>query len=143
MIDEKDSQIINILLSSGREPASSISEKLGISVPTVIDRIKKMQDANIISGFKVVINYKKLGLDVSAFITVISESSGNFSDVVKKSKETSEVIKCFATTGAGSHVLLVNTDNTESLEKILRKIQSWPGVKRTETQIILSSHKTN
>jgi len=143
MIDKKDSQIIDILLSSGREPASSISEKLGMSVPTVIDRIKKMQDSDIISGFKAVINYKKMGFDVSAFITVISESSSNFTDVVQKSKETSEVIKCFATTGAGSHVLLVNTDNTESLERMLRKIQSWPGVKRTETQIILSSHKTN
>ena len=141
MIDEKDSQIIDILLSYGREPASSISEKLGMSVPTIIDRIKKMQESDIISGFKAVINYKKLGLDVSALITVISESSDNFSTIVELSQQTSEVIKCFATTGTGSHVLLINAKNTESLEKILRKIQSWPGVKRTETQIILSSHK--
>ena len=141
MIDEKDNQIIEILLSSGREPASSISEKLGMSVPTIIDRIKKMQDSDVISGFKAVINYKKLGLDVSALITVISESSDNFSTIVELSQQTSEVIKCFATTGTGSHVLLINAKNTESLEKILRKIQSWPGVKRTETQIILSSHK--
>ena len=141
MIDEKDSQIIEILLSSGREPASSISEKLGMSVPTIIDRIKKMQDSDVISGFKAVINYKKLGLDVSALITVISESSDNFSTIVELSQNTLEVVKCFATTGTGSHVLLVNAKNTESLEKILRKIQSWPGVKRTETQIVLSSHK--
>ena len=140
MIDNKDDKIINILLSSGREPASSISEKLGMSVPTVIDRIKKMQEADIITGFKAIVDYKKLGLDVSAFITVISESSDNFSDIVNRSQKTSEVVKCFATTGSGSHVLLVNAANTESLEKILRKVQSWPGVKRTETQIILSSH---
>ena len=141
MIDEKDNQIIEILLSSGREPASSISEKLGMSVPTVIDRIKKMQDSNVISGFKAIINYKKMGLDVSALITIISESSDNFSAIVEKSQDTVEVIKCFATTGSGSHVLLVNAKDTDSLEKILRKIQSWEGVKRTETQIILSSHK--
>tara|TARA_Y100000590_G_C15711689_1_gene1010482 strand:+ start:1999 stop:2427 length:429 start_codon:yes stop_codon:yes gene_type:complete len=141
MIDKKDNQIIEILLSSGREPASSISEKLGMSVPTVIDRIKKMQDSNVISGFKAIINYKKMGLDVSALITIISESSDNFSAIVEKSQDTVEVIKCFATTGSGSHVLLVNAKDTDSLEKILRKIQSWEGVKRTETQIILSSHK--
>ena len=140
MIDDKDKQIIDILLKSGREPANSISEKIGISVPTVTDRIKKMQDADIISGFKAVINYKKLGYDVAALITVISESSSNYSDIVEKSKNMSEVVRCFATTGSGSHVILVNAKDTDSLEKILRNIQSWPEVKRTETQIILSTH---
>ena len=140
MIDDKDKQIIDILLESGREPASSISEKIGISVPTVTDRIKKMQDSEIISGFKAVINYKKLGYDVSALITIISESSSNYADIVEKSKKTSEVISCFATTGSGSHVMLVNAKDTDSLEKILRNIQGWPGVKRTETQIVLSTH---
>ena len=141
MIDDKDRQIINILLKSGRESASGISDKLNLSVPTVIDRMKKMQELDIISGFKAVVNYKKIGLDVSALITVISESSSNFADIVAKSKETPEVVSCYATTGHGSHVMIINAENTESLERILRKIQSWTGVKRTETQIILSSHE--
>ena len=47
MIDEKDKQIIDILLESGREPASSISEKIGLSIPTVTDRIKKMIDSEL------------------------------------------------------------------------------------------------
>ena len=141
MIDKKDRQIIDILLKSGRESSSSISEKLGMSVPTVIDRIKKMQEADIISGFKAIVDYKNIGLKVSALITVMSESSANYSEVVNRSLETKEVLKCYATTGSGSHVLVVNTSDTDSLEKILRKIQSWPGVKRTETQIILSSYK--
>ena len=141
MIDDKDQQIIDILLKYGRESASGISEKLNLSVPTVIDRMKKMQDLDIITGFKAVIDYKKIGLDVSALITIISESSSNFVDIVTMSKETSEVVSCYATTGHGSHVMIVNAENTDALEKILRKIQGWPGVKRTETQIILSSHE--
>ena len=52
------------------------------------------------------------------------------------------MISCYTTTGSGSHILLVETENTASLEKLLRDIQSWPGVKRTETQLILSSYKT-
>ena len=141
MIDKKDRQIIDILLESGRESSSSISEKLGMSVPTVIDRIKKLQESNIISGFKAIVDFKNIGLKVSALISIISESSDNYSEIVNKSLKTSEVLKCYATTGSGSHVLIVNTVDTDSLEKLLRKIQSWPGVKRTETQIILSSHK--
>ena len=54
---------------------------------------------------------------------------------------TDEIIKCYSTTGNGSHVLVVVTKNTNSLEKLLSNIQQWPGVSRTETQLILSSYK--
>ena len=140
-MDEKDRYIIDILLKDGREPASSISEKIGLSVPTVIDRMKKLQDLDIITGFKAKVDYAKLGLDVSALITIVSESSEHYYDVIEKANETSEVIQCFATTGSGSHVLLIRTNNTYTLEKLLRTIQQWPGVIRTETQLILSSNK--
>tara|TARA_B000000475_G_scaffold236067_1_gene203912 strand:+ start:94 stop:519 length:426 start_codon:yes stop_codon:yes gene_type:complete len=141
MLDNKDKKIINILKASGREPASSISEKIGMSVPTVIDRIKKLQETGIIEGYKAVVNSKKIGLDVSAIITIISESSSEYSNLVSNAIKEEFVEKCFTTTGNGSHVLLVNVENTDSLEKLLRNIQQWPGVRRTETQIILSSYK--
>ena len=63
------------------------------------------------------------------------ESASNIAE------KTSEVVQCFSTTGNGSHTLLVTTKNSNTLEELLRKIQSWPGVTRTETQIILSSYK--
>ena len=141
MIDDKDQKILDILMASAREPASSISEKIGISVPTVIDRIKKLQDSGIIKGFTTIIDSKKIGLDVSAIITIISESSLKYNLFIESAKKEKDIDKCFTTTGNGSHVLLVNTKNTESLEKLLRSIQQWPGVSRTETQIILTSYK--
>tara|TARA_Y100000590_G_scaffold464847_1_gene635329 strand:- start:1819 stop:2247 length:429 start_codon:yes stop_codon:yes gene_type:complete len=141
MIDYKDQKIIDILKNSGREPASSISEQVGISVPTAIDRIKKLQESGVIKGYKAIIDSKKVGLDVSAIITIISESSSKYSSFVENANKEVDIYKCFTTTGNGSHVLLVNTKNTESLEKLLRNIQQWPGVSRTETQIILSSYK--
>tara|TARA_Y100000588_G_C13756142_1_gene711896 strand:- start:141 stop:569 length:429 start_codon:yes stop_codon:yes gene_type:complete len=141
MIDDKDQKILDILMASAREPASSISEKIGISVPTVIDRIKKLQDSGIIKGYTTIIDSKKIGLDVSAIITIISESSSKYNLFIESAKKEKDIDKCFTTTGNGSHVLLVNTKNTESLEKLLRNIQQWPGVSRTETQIILTSYK--
>tara|TARA_B100000029_G_scaffold465419_1_gene500080 strand:+ start:2720 stop:3148 length:429 start_codon:yes stop_codon:yes gene_type:complete len=141
MVDEKDKLIIDELINSGREPASSIAERIDLSVPSVIERIKKLQEADIITGFKATINYKKLGLDVSAFVTIISESSAHYKQFRKKIKDVPEIVKCFSTTGGGSHVLYVQTSNTDSLEKLLSAIQQWPGVIRTETQLILSSYK--
>jgi len=141
MIDSKDRKILDILSVSGREPATSISEKIGMSVPAVIDRINKLQETGVIVGYKAVVDYEKLEMDISALITLVSDSSGNYTKVIELANKSEEVVKCFATTGSGSHVLLIRTYNTETLEKFLRKIQQWPGVIRTETQLILSSNK--
>ena len=140
-IDNKDLLILNKLITNARESASNIADSVGMSIPAVAERIKKLQESGIIMGFNVDIDRKKLNMDVSAFITVISESSAYFEDVVKQANENPYVRKCYTTTGSGSHILHVTTENSTSLERLLRIIQSWPGVKRTETQLILNSYK--
>ena len=139
--DNKDLLILNELAKNARESASNIAELIGMSIPAVTERIKKLQDSGIIKGYNVEIDKQKLGMDVSAFITIISESSAYFEDVVKQADNSLNVIKCYTTTGIGSHILHIEVENTVALEKILRDIQSWPGVIRTETQLILSSYK--
>ena len=140
-IDSTDRKILNILQEDGRIAASHIADELNISIPTVTERIKKLQKSDIIQGIHAVLDPKKLDLDVSAIITVISESSVHYKSFIKSAEKTPEVIQCFSTTGSGSHNLLVVTRNSHTLEELLRNIQSWPGVARTETQIILSSFK--
>ena len=140
-IDAKDIMIINELSTNARESASNIAESIGMSVPAVAERIKKLQDTGVIEGFSLNLNHHKIGMDVSAFITIISESSEYFEDVINKANANLNVLNCYTTTGTGSHILYVRTENTDSLEKLLREIQSWPGVKRTETQLVLSSYE--
>jgi Lrp/AsnC family transcriptional regulator, leucine-responsive regulatory protein len=141
MLDKIDKEILQILQEDGRASANHISEIIGMSVPAIAERMRKLQESETILGYKAIVNPKRLGLDVSALITIISESSDHYEDVIKKANETSSVIQCFSTTGNGSHVILIKTQDTGSLEKLLREIQLWPGVKRTETQLILSSYK--
>ena len=140
-LDKTDKQIIKILQGFGRESASNIAEKLNVSVPTVTERIKKLQDSKIITGFQAILNPIALGLDISAIITVISGSSKSYKEIISEAEGTPEVVQCYSTTGRGSHKLIVSTKNSTSLEELLREIQRWPGVTRTETQIILSSYK--
>ena len=140
-LDSIDKKILDILQDNARDSASNIAEIIGMSIPSVTDRIRKLQEFGIIKGFKAVIDSKKLGYDVGAIITIISESSANYSVLIKHISDNHEILKCFSTTGNGSHVLIINTQNSSSLEKLLRTIQGWPGVMRTETQIILTSYK--
>ena len=140
-LDDIDHKILIELQRSGRESASHIAEKINVSVPTITERIRKLEDGGVILGFQAIVDPSELGLDVSAIITVISGSSQYYKEVTIEAEKTSEVVQCFSTTGNGSHTLLVTTKNSNTLEELLRKIQSWPGVTRTETQIILSSYK--
>ena len=140
-LDAIDLKILEELQESGRESASNIAENIKVSVPTITERMRKLQESGVILGFQAILNPSDLGLDVSAIITVISGSSQYYKEVTIEAKKTSEVVQCFSTTGNGSHTLLVTTKNSNTLEELLRKIQSWPGVTRTETQIILSSYK--
>jgi len=141
MIDNTDIKILQYLQNNGREAASKIAKKLNLTVPTITERIKRLQESSVIKGFQTVIDPKAVSLDVSAVITVISSSSNNYQIVIAKAVECPEVIQCFSTTGMGSLMLWVSTKNSQSLEELLRKIQSWPDVTRTETQVILSSYK--
>ena len=140
-LDAIDLKILAELQESGRESASNIAENIKVSVPTITERMKKLQEGGVILGFQAILNPSDLGLDVSAIITVISGSSQYYKEVTVEAKKTNEVVQCFSTTGNGSHTLLVTTKNSNTLEELLRKIQNWPGVTRTETQIILSSYK--
>ena len=141
MLDDIDIKILKYLQKDGRETASKIAEKLNLTVPTITERIRKLQESSVIKGFQAIIDPKSVSLDVSAVITVVSSSSNNYQEVIIKAVECQEIIKCFSTTGMGSLLLWVSTNNSQSLEELLRKIQSWPDVTRTETQVILSSYK--
>ncbi len=73
-LDSIDNKILELLSEDGRDSASNIADKVGLSVPATTDRIKKLQDSGIIIGFKPIIDSKKINLDITAFITVYSES---------------------------------------------------------------------
>lgn len=71
----------------------------------------------------------------------MSESSKYYNQFIDHCQNTKDILECHAITGEGSHILKIRTENTSSLEKLLSKIQSWPGVKSTKTNLVLSSHK--
>lgn len=141
-IDDIDREILISLQQEGRKTASQIANELNLTVPTITERIRKLQEGSVIKAFQAIIEPRSVGLDVTAIITVISSSSDKHKNVIEKVKETPEVVQCFSTTGMGSLMLWVATENSQTLEELLRNIQSWPNVTRTETQVILSAYKT-
>ncbi len=140
-IDETDLKLLEYLQNNARMKRNELAEKIGLSLPSVTDRMNKLEELGVIERFITKLNHKSLGKDITAFIFVTSDSSTHYRDFISHANTAPEVLECHSITGDGSHILKIRTENTSSLEKLLAKIQSWKGVRSTRTSIVLSSHK--
>ena len=141
MFDETDLRILDALQQSARTKRGELAEMTGLSIPSVSDRLKKLEEAGIIREYRTVLDYRALGYDVAAFIAVTVDSSKHYKSFLGRVEGESEILECHAVTGKGTHLLKVRTRNTEGLEKLLSRIQSWEGVSQTLTNLVLSSPK--
>ena len=139
--DDIDIQILEMLQENGRTRRSDLAAKIGLSIPAASERLRKLEERKVVVRYAAVVDAKKIGLDVMAFIAVQSESSAHYKAFREKAAAHPDVLECHAVTGDGSHLLKVRTRNTETLEKLLSQIQSWPGVTATRTSVVLSSPK--
>jgi len=141
MIDSIDVQILDILQKDGRIQRNRIAEKVGLTIPAVSERMRKLEKKGIIAGYHAKVNNAAIGKDVTAFVFVMTSPSKKHDDFIKKAREENDVIECHSITGEGSHLLKIQTENTSTLEGLLSEIQLWPGVLQTRTYIVLSSYK--
>ncbi len=141
MIDVTDQAILSLLQQNSRVTASEIAEEVNLSVPAVTERLKKLVDHGIVQRFTVQLDAKQLGFDLTAFIALVSSSSEHYREIVAKAVKNPAILECHSVTGEGSHLLKVRVKNSSALEKLLLEIQSWPGVIRTHTSVVMSTYK--
>ncbi len=141
MHDSTDIKILNILQENGRRKRNAIAEEVGLSLPSLSERMKKLEEHGIIKGYYTKLNKKHFGFDLMAFIFVFMDSSKNYDKLAVNVKKTHEILECHSILGEGSHLLKVVVKDTTALEKLLSTIQSWPGVNHTTTSFVLSSIK--
>ena len=132
---------MSLLQENSRATASEIATVVGLSIPAIAERIKKLSEAQYIRQFTAVLDHKALGFDLTAYITVVSASSDHYDEVIQCAKDSPAVLECHSVTGGGSHLLKIRVRNSTELEVLLRDIQLWPGVARTQTMVVLSTYK--
>lgn len=140
-IDDIDVRILQLLQERGRIKRNEIAEDVKLSVPSVSDRMKKLEERGVIEGYHAVVNSRRVGYDISAFIRVMVDGSKHYDTFVERASNLEQVQEVHSITGEGSHILRVLIRNTSGLEKLLSTIQAWPGVHGTSTSMVLSSYK--
>jgi Lrp/AsnC family transcriptional regulator, leucine-responsive regulatory protein len=140
-LDDIDVTILEILQKAGRTRRNDLAQAVNLSIPSVSDRLRKLEESGILTGFYASVDPKKVGKDITAFISVNVDSSKHYPAFIEHAKMTDEILELHSVTGSGTHLLKIRTENTSSLEKLLSKIQAWSGVVNTTTSIVLTSIK--
>jgi|SRR5210317_612765 Lrp/AsnC family transcriptional regulator, regulator for asnA, asnC and gidA len=136
-LDNTDRQILDMLIENSRIPFTDIAKKLEISAGTVHVRVKKMEDAGIIIGSSLTLNYKKLGYSFIAYVGVFLNKSSQTHFVLERIKKIPYVTVAHVTTGKFNIFCKIRARDTSHAKDIIYKLDDIEGVTRTETMISL------
>jgi Lrp/AsnC family leucine-responsive transcriptional regulator len=141
-MDHADHRIVDLLQRNARTTQSELARAVGLSQPAVAERIRKLEERGVITGYTARVDAAELGIDVAAFIGVGIEHPKFFEGFIKKVKGLDEVLECHRVAGEDSFLLKVKTRNTRTLDHLLIEVlRTIPGVTRTHTTIVLASIK--
>ncbi|WP_459209374.1 Lrp/AsnC family transcriptional regulator [Aquimarina rhabdastrellae] len=136
-LDEIDHQILDMLIKNTRTPFTDIAKKLLISAGTVHVRVKKMEEAGIIEGSSLNLDYKKLGYSFIAYVGIYLQNTSQTKFVLERINEIPYVTVAHITTGKFNIFCKVRAKDTNHAKDIIFRLDDIEGVYRTETMISL------
>lgn len=140
-LDATDLRILDLLQADGRIKRTDVAEAVGLSLPSASERMRKLEERGYVTGYHATVDARRLGLDVTAFVRVLSASSEHYAAFVGAVVAMPEVLELHSITGEGSHIVKLRCADTAALERLLAQIQALPGVRGTQTSIVLSTQK--
>jgi len=141
-MDSIDRLILSELTVNGRATAATISQKVNLTVPAVLERMRKLSRSGVIQGYTVKINRQRVGLGLLAFVQVRLEGSADIPAFRARMTTYACVLECHHTAGAYDYLLKVALADTAALETFLTdELKAGGGVAETNTMIVLTTLK--
>jgi Lrp/AsnC family leucine-responsive transcriptional regulator len=135
LIDEIDRKILNELQEDARISYAELGRRVGLTTPAVIERVRKLEDAHVVTGYRAEIDTAKVGLPITAFIRM-SISGIDYSHIIEVAQHSPEVHECHRGTGGDSFIMKVAVSSVEHLQEVIDRLTPY-GI--TTTTIVLSS----
>jgi len=139
-LDATDLAILELLQENCKQPLAVIGEKVGLSAPSVLERIHKLEEAGVITDYVALLDARLLGKDITAFIGVSTAHPRAIAAIERQTAAIDPVLECHHVTGVHTLLLKLKAENTEALERLIDRIRSIEDVTRTETMVVLSTH---
>ena len=139
-MDDKDIEILKHLSVDGRQSARQLSHRLGVSTVTVLSRIKKLEEQNIIQGYSVRLNHELLGFEITAIIEIKS-NKGKMLEIENEIAKYDSTIAVYDITGNSDMVIIAKFKTRELLSDFVKKVSAIPNVENTLTHLVLNTIK--
>jgi len=139
-IDEVDRRVLEEFLRDSRQSMREIAAKLGISVGTVLARVRRLEREGVIKGYTVLLDYEKLGYELTA-VTEITASKGQLLKVDRKIAEMPMTCAVYDTTGPTDGIVIAKFKSRKELSNFTKNLLTIPHVERTNTHIVLNTIK--
>jgi Lrp/AsnC family leucine-responsive transcriptional regulator len=135
MLDQIDWKILKELQEDARISFAELGRRVALTTPAVIERVRKLEDAGIITGYRAEIDAAKVGLPIMAFIRM-SITGVDYSHIIEVVEASNEVLECHRGTGGDSFIMKVAVADVGHLQTLIDKLVPF-GI--TTTSIVLSS----
>jgi Lrp/AsnC family leucine-responsive transcriptional regulator len=137
VLDERDLEIVAALQEDARATYADVGQRVGLSASSVHDRVRKLEQAGVIRGYRAIVDPDALGLLITALVAATPLDPQQPDDLPERLADFPEVEDCLSVAGEANYILKVRTRTTAELEELIRRLREKAGV-ATRTTIALS-----
>ena len=144
-MDKIDIQILNTLQENGRITNSDLAKKVGLSAPSVLERVRKLEESGIITGYSAKIDAEKVGRGQTCYVAIslALHQTGSIHEFQRRIETIPEIMECIHITGEEDFLLKVLVKDMAHYEELLlNQLTKIPGTSRIKTMVVLSSIKS-
>lgn len=138
-LDAIDRALLEALQEDCKQALAKLGERVGLSAPSVLERVRKLEQSGLVTGYHASVDPRLAGLDVGAFIGVGIDHPRSIPAFEEAVLAMPEILECHHVTGRHTLMIKVRTASTASLHKLISALRELPGVARTETMVVLET----
>lgn len=138
-MDVVDRAILDALRANARATFADLARQVGLSAPSVHERVGKLEAAGVITGYHAAVAPESLGYSMSALVGVLLSDNADDEAVARSLEKMSEVEDCWFVAGEESFIVKLRVPDVGGLERTIRRMSKIKGVARTRTTVVLST----
>jgi Lrp/AsnC family leucine-responsive transcriptional regulator len=140
-LDETDRKIIELLQEDGRMTHAALGQAVGLTAPSVFERVRKLEQRGIIKGYSAMIDGASVGRPLTAFIRLTTVDDERYDAGIQALREDPDILECYHVAGEDCFLIKTKVHDPGDLEEILRRVRSRITVQRSITMIAISTVK--
>lgn len=133
-----DASIIALLKRNARMSVTQMSQELGVSRVTIDSHIRKMETSGVITGYTVTLGAEEFRHNVSGWI-LINVTANDEEEIIREMVAMPEISRLFTTNGRWDLAAEIQTPSLETFDTAISRLRQIPGVRETDTSLLLSS----